>query len=137
MLQLQKKKPVEVTRYHCHHCRNAPPTILLCSHALTGLRKCSASVDECHQVHFFPHADIQAHTFVSHALPCHMPLCQIAPLLPSVTQQQRIVEYGGQVHTLLLYHHHLPLMLWANIIKQETQLSEQPSYIQWRKSLYW
>ena len=28
------------------------------------------------------------------------------------------------------YHQHLPLTLWASIMKQETLLSEQPSYIQ-------
>ena len=65
----------------------------------TGLHKRSVSVDEYHRVPFFPCGGILFHSFVSYALPCRVPFCQIAPLLPSVTQQQSI---GGKVN---LYHH--------------------------------
>jgi len=89
----------------CHHCWNIPPTASLCSHPLFGLHKClasineyqwvehSASVSECQWVSFFLHGGIQWHTFASYALPCHTPLCQSAPLLPSVAQQQKVTEY--------------------------------------------
>ena len=41
-----------------------------------------------------------------------MPFCQTAPLLPSVTWQQNVIEYiGGQVQVLLLYHQHPPDLL--------------------------
>ena len=42
---------------------------------------------------FFPHGEIQFHTFASHTPPCQTPLCHTAPLLPSVTWKQNIVEY--------------------------------------------
>jgi len=37
------------------------------------------------------------------ALPCQMPLCQTAPLLPSVTQQQIVMEYWieGSISTVI------------------------------------
>ena len=37
-----------------------------------------------------------------------MPFSQTAPLLPSVTQQQNIMEHRLKVQHLLLYHQHLP-----------------------------
>ena len=51
------------------------------------LHKYSASVNECQWVPFLPYRESQLLTFASYALPCHMPFCQTAPLLPSVTQQ--------------------------------------------------
>ena len=39
------------------------------------------------------------HTFVSDTLPCQMLLCQTAPLLPSVTRQQNIMEYWQEGST--------------------------------------
>jgi len=33
------------------------------------------------------------YTFVSYALPCKTPFCQTAHLLPSVSQQQNVIEY--------------------------------------------
>ena len=36
---------------------------------------------------------MQFHTFPLSELPCQMPLCQTAPLLSSVTQQQHVMEY--------------------------------------------
>ena len=41
----------------------------------------------------FPLEGSQLHTFASCALPCQMPFCQTASLLPSVTQQQNAMEY--------------------------------------------
>ena len=42
---------------------------------------------------FLPHGGIQFHIFSSQMLPCQKPFCQTDPLLPSVTQQQNVVEY--------------------------------------------
>ena len=39
---------------------------------------------------------IQCHTFALYALPCQTPFHQIAPLLPSVTQQQHVMGYGWE-----------------------------------------
>ena len=44
-------------------------------------------------VPFFPHGGILWNIFASSALPCQVPTCQTAPLLPSVTQQQNGTEY--------------------------------------------
>ena len=77
----------------CHCCWNVLPTTSLCSHPLFGLYKCSARVNECQWVHFLPHEEIQRYTFASYVLPCRMPFCQTASLLPSVTQQQNLKEY--------------------------------------------
>ena len=41
---------------------------------------------------FFLHAGMQFHPFASYALSCQMPFCQTAPVLPSVTQQQNVME---------------------------------------------
>jgi len=42
--------------------------------------------------HLF-HRGFQWHTFASSIFPCQTPFCQTAPLLPSVTQQQHVMEY--------------------------------------------
>jgi len=44
-------------------------------------------------------------------------------------------DIGGKAQSLLLYHQYPPLTLWANIIKQEALLLEQPSYIAFQKIL--
>ena len=85
--------PVEMDYCHCCHCWNVPPTASLCSYPLFGLQKHSVRVDECQWVPFFLHRGSQWHTFASYALLCQMPLCQTAPLLPSVAQQQNVMEY--------------------------------------------
>jgi len=77
----------------CRHCFKAPPTISLRSQPLFGLHRCSASVDEYQQMLFFPHEGTQWYLFSSYALPCQTPLCQTAPLLPSVSQPQNVMEY--------------------------------------------
>ena len=43
--------------------------------------------------HFFPHEEIQCHTFASYTLPCQTRFCETAPLLPSVMQQQHVAEH--------------------------------------------
>ena len=50
-------------------------------------------------VPFFLHRGIQWHTFTSHTLPCQTLLCQTAPLLPSVTQQQNGMGYRWEGST--------------------------------------
>jgi len=79
---------------HCHHrlSWNTPPTASLHSHPLFGLHKCSASFDECQQALFFPPGGIQRHPFASYTFPYQTPFCHAAPLLPSVTWQQNIME---------------------------------------------
>ena len=64
---------------------------------------CSASADEYQWVPFFLHGGTQRHGFVSCALPCQMPLCQTSPLLPSVTWEENVMEYGweGSVSTAI------------------------------------
>ena len=42
---------------------------------------------------YFLHGGIQWHTFASSTLPCQMPFCQTAPLLPSVIWQQHAMGY--------------------------------------------
>ena len=100
-----------------HQCWNTPPTTSLCSHPLVGLHKHSASVSECQWVPFLLCGGLQFHTFASSTLLCQTPFCQTAPLLPSVTQQQHVMEYWWEGSILLLYHQDSPLTLWANIIK--------------------
>jgi len=44
-------------------------------------------------VPFFPQGGIQRHTFALYTLPCQLPFCRTARLLPSVAQQQHVMEY--------------------------------------------
>ena len=44
--------------------------------------------------HFFPRGRTQWYTFASSALPCQTPFYQTAPLLPSATQEQCVMEDG-------------------------------------------
>ena len=81
---------------------------------MLGLHKCTASINECQWVPFFPHGGIQLHTSASYSLPYQMPFCETAPLLTSVTQQQNVMDYLWE--PLLLYHQQLHLALWANMI---------------------
>ena len=62
-------------------------------HCAHSAQKLSASVYECQWMQLFPHGGIQFHTFIPHTLPRQAPLCQTAPLLPSVTWQQNVKEY--------------------------------------------
>jgi len=53
--------------------------------------------------YLFPHGGIQWHTFASYVLVCQTPLCQTAPLLPSVTQQQNVTgcQWEGSTSTAI------------------------------------
>jgi len=89
---------------------------------------CSASVDECQGVPFFLRGRIQWHTFASYTLHVRwhlvsLPLC--CHLLHSNKMEWSI---GGKVTPLLSYHQHLTLITWANVIKQDALLLEQPLY---------
>ena len=50
-------------------------------------------------VPFLLDVGIQLHPFASYALPCQTPFCQTAPLLPSVTWQQHVIEYWWEGST--------------------------------------
>ena len=75
----------------------------LCSHPLFSLQKRSANVNNVSGCHFFPLGRIQWHIFASYTLPCQTTFCQTAPLLPSVIQQQHVVEYWweGAISTVI------------------------------------
>ena len=81
-----------LSHLHCD-CSNIPLTPSLCSHPLFHLHECSVSIAECQWVPFFLHGGIQSRTFASYALPCQMPFCQTAPLLPPITWQQHVIRY--------------------------------------------
>ena len=91
------------------------------------LHRHSVSVNECHLVALFPHGGIQRLTFALYALPCRTPFCQTTPLLPSVTQRQHVTEYWWEGSASAAIPPIPPLTLWANIVKQEVLLLEQPS----------
>jgi len=74
-------------------------TTSLCCHSLFGLHKCSASIDEWQWAQCFLHEGNQAPPFAPYTLPCQMPLRQSVPLLPSVAQQQNVMEYGWEGST--------------------------------------
>jgi len=54
---------------------------------------------------------IAARRLASSTLPCQMPWCQNTPLLPSVTQQQRVMGYW--VRRFILYCHTTNIRLWC------------------------
>jgi len=93
MLYSTKYALPEVNNSRCQRCWNALTTTSLCCHPLVGLHECTASVNECQWVQLFLHGGTQFHTFASYALSCQMSFCQNAPLLPSVNQQQNVMEY--------------------------------------------
>ena len=95
---------------HCH-CWNASPTTSLWSHPLFGLQKHSASISECQWVQLFLHGEIQFYPFDSSAVACQKPVFQTAPLLPSVTQQQNVIEYWWEGSTSTAIHWNVPLIL--------------------------
>jgi len=112
---------------HFCHCWNVTHPSL-CSHPLFGLHQRSASVSECQWVPFFSAGKnsmvhlwsiyvSMSDTILSLPLCCH--------LSHGNKMSQNI---GGEVQPLLPYHHHLPLVLWAIVIKQKALLLEQPSY---------
>jgi len=97
----------------CHHCWNTPPTT-----SVLGPHKCSASVNECQCVQFFLLGGIQLHTFALYALWHQTPFCQTVPLLPSVAQQQNIMEYLWEVSTSTA----IPLISTSDIVGQHNKI---------------
>ena len=71
--------------------QNSHP-LCLCSHPLFGLHKYSASMDKVQWLQFFSAWNSIPH-FVSYTLACHLPFCQTAPLLPSVTRLQSVMYW--------------------------------------------
>ena len=59
-------------------------------------RQASMNVNECHS---FPYGGIHLYTFASYARPCQTRLCQAAPLLPFVSQQQNMTEHWWEGST--------------------------------------
>ena len=81
----------------------------------------SASINECQWVPFFLHGGIKfirLHMIASSALPYQMPFCQTAPLLPSVMQQQNVMEYcwEGSASTAI------PPISASNIVRQHNKI---------------
>jgi len=74
----------------CQHSWNTTPTTSLCSHPLFGLQQAVKNVTGCH---FFQMEEFED-TFSSYTLPC-----QTAPLLPSVSWQQNVMEYWWEGST--------------------------------------
>ena len=113
--------------HRCHHCWNAVPFTSLCLHPLFGLYKCFASVIECQWVQFFMHGWIWFHIFALCSLPCQMAIvsdCPYAAICHRAAKCNGILVGGFN----LCCHNHQQLPLsWANIMKQEALLLEQPS----------
>ena len=85
-----------------HH----PPTH--CAHIHSSVR-----ISEYQWMHLFPHGGIQWRTFASYTLPC-----QTAPLLPSVTQQQKVMEYWWEGSTSTV----IPPTSVSNIVGQDDNI---------------
>ena len=68
------------------------------THCLVSINV-QARVDESQGVQLVPRGEIQFYTFATYTLLCQMPFCQAAPLLPSATQQQNVVEYWWEGST--------------------------------------
>jgi len=118
-----------VTRlsHFCHHCWNTWPATSLHQHPLFGLQKCSARVDECHWVPFFPRGGIQSRAFATYTLP----FCQTASLLPSLTWQS-VMEYWWKGQPLLPSHQHSQGTLCLDLeVCDATQI--HPQWFRWRQ----
>ena len=109
---------------YIHHCWITPPTASLWSHPLFGLHKCSTGISECQWVHCFSHGGNTYLCFI-----CHFVRLYLCCHLSHSNKKNNI---GGKVQSLLTYHQHPPLTLWANIIKYEALFLEQHSYGWWK-----
>jgi len=92
----------------------------LCSNPLFGLRKCSVSVNEYQWAPFFPYGGVQTQTFATYVFSCQTSLCQTAPLLPSVTQQQNVMGYWQEGSASTAISPPFTLMSWADMIRDIT-----------------
>ena len=88
MLLQANKLTVTTATAEMHH----PPSHWAHIHCLVSL---NFSIDECQWVTFFAHGGIQFHIRTSYETPLH----QTVPLLPSVTQQQHVMEYWWEGST--------------------------------------
>jgi len=79
----------------CHHCWTHHP-LPHCAHIHCLV---SINIQQVSTGAIFSTWRIQWHTFALYALPCLTLFCQTAPLLPSVTQQQNVVEYWWEGST--------------------------------------
>ena len=79
------------THHPLHHCAHIHCLVSI------NIQQMSVNVSGCH-------GGIQWHTFSSCSLPCQTPFCQTAPLLPSVTRQQNVMQYWwkGSIYTVVL-----------------------------------
>ena len=82
---LHQRRWPNVTTAETHH----PPLTVL--HPLLGLHKYSLIINHCQWVPLFPHGGVHFYTSASYTPPC-----QIAPLLPFVTQQQNEMILSGK-----------------------------------------
>jgi len=78
------------TSYSLPQCAN-----ILC-YVTMNIQQASVNVSG---YHFIPYIGIHWHTFASYTLPCQMPFCQTALLLPSVAWQQNLTEYWWEGST--------------------------------------
>ena len=109
------------------HCFTAAmmPSLLKCSTCCltvltsTGLSPLTFSKHQWISMGvIFPHVETQRYTFVSKTLPCQAPVCKAAPLLPSVTQQQSVMEYWWEGSTSTV----IPPMLISDLVGQQNKL---------------
>jgi len=81
------------------------------------------SINECQWVLFLPYGGTQWHTIASSALPCQMPFCQTAPLVPSVTWQQYLWEYWWKGSPCTA----IPLAFTPDVVGQHHKTGNFPS----------
>jgi len=79
-------------------------SVATCARNLSSVHFSHSGVHEYQRVEFSTHGGIQWYTCTSYTLLCQTPLCQTSPLLPSVTQQQNVMEYWreGSASTVIL-----------------------------------
>jgi len=108
-------------------------TTSLCSFPLFGLHQHSTTIKDSQWVPFFPHEGIQLHVFTSYALPCQLPFCQTAPLLPPVAQQQTVTEYSwdGSTSTVVLPTPASDVMGWHHKIGGSTFGASLTLWMHW------
>jgi len=103
---------------HCSRCWNAPPTASQRLYPLFGIQKHSPSISECQWLHFcstWRNSVIHLcliDTSTSDAI------CQTAPLLPSVTQQQNGTDYWWEGST----HAAIPPTSASDVVGQHNKI---------------
>ena len=95
------EKPLLLLKCTTHHL-----TAHIHCLVLINFHQASVNVSRCH---FFPRGGVQWRTFALCPLPCQVPLCQSAPLLPSASWQWC---NGILVGRFNLYCHTTTICLW-------------------------